>query len=260
VVADINAEHLAMRDRAAMVDLSAFAIFDITGPGALDVVQGLALRQMDVAVGRAVYTPLLTPTAAFRSDLTIMRLDEQQFRVVTGGRTAWPTASGSPTTCPPTARPQLHDQTSAWCTLGLWGPRARETSPARRATTCPTRASRSPAARTIELGSLRVLGVADLLCRRSRLELYVPIEQARGCGISSPKPGRRTASSRRHRRLRHHRGLEKCYRAYGFELDGEFNVVEAGMAGPKVKDEPFRPAATRICAIASRSRPRSSAR
>ena len=35
----INAEHLAMRDRAAMVDLSAFAIFDITGPGALDVVQ-----------------------------------------------------------------------------------------------------------------------------------------------------------------------------------------------------------------------------
>ena len=54
----INAEHLAMRDRAAMIDLSAFAIFDVTGPGALDVVQHLAVRQMDVPVGRAVYTPL----------------------------------------------------------------------------------------------------------------------------------------------------------------------------------------------------------
>jgi len=39
-----------MRERAAMVDLSAFAIFDITGPAALEVVQGLALRQMDVPV------------------------------------------------------------------------------------------------------------------------------------------------------------------------------------------------------------------
>jgi glycine cleavage system aminomethyltransferase T len=33
--------------------------------------------------------------------------------------------------------------------------------------------------------------------------------------------------------------LEKCYRAYGAELEGEYNVVEAGMAGPKVKEEDF---------------------
>ena len=33
----INAEHLAMRENAGIVDLSAFAIFDIVGPGALDV-------------------------------------------------------------------------------------------------------------------------------------------------------------------------------------------------------------------------------
>src|SRR5690242_5426510 len=52
----INAEHLAMRDRAAMFDLTAFCIFDVTGPGALDVVQKVATRQMDVARGRVVYT------------------------------------------------------------------------------------------------------------------------------------------------------------------------------------------------------------
>jgi glycine/D-amino acid oxidase-like deaminating enzyme len=53
----INAEHLAMRDRAGIVDLTAFAIFDIAGPGALEGVQQLAVRQMDVPVGRVVYTP-----------------------------------------------------------------------------------------------------------------------------------------------------------------------------------------------------------
>ena len=62
----INAEHLAMRDRAGYIDLTAFAIFDVTGPGALDAVQRVAMRQMDVAVGRVVYTPVLLPAAASR--------------------------------------------------------------------------------------------------------------------------------------------------------------------------------------------------
>src|SRR5947209_8962112 len=81
----INAEHLAMRDRAAMIDLSAFAIFDVAGPGALETVQRVALRQMNVANGRVVYTPLLTPGGGFKQDLTIMRLADDVFRVVTGG-------------------------------------------------------------------------------------------------------------------------------------------------------------------------------
>ena len=55
----INAEHLAMRERAAMFDLTAFCIFDVLGPGALSCVQRVALRQMDVAVGKVVYTPVL---------------------------------------------------------------------------------------------------------------------------------------------------------------------------------------------------------
>ena len=48
----INAEHLAMRDRVGMVDLAAFAIFDVSGPGALDYLQGLVVSQVDVPVGR----------------------------------------------------------------------------------------------------------------------------------------------------------------------------------------------------------------
>src|SRR5205823_10360117 len=75
----INAEHLAMRDRAGMVDLSAFTIFDITGPGALEAVQGVAVRQMDVPVGRVVYTPVLTPGGGFKADLTIMRVADEVF-------------------------------------------------------------------------------------------------------------------------------------------------------------------------------------
>ena len=72
----INAEHLAMRDRVGMVDLSAFVVLDVTGPGALDAVQGLAVAQMDVPVGRVVYTPFLNEAGGIKADLTIMRLGD----------------------------------------------------------------------------------------------------------------------------------------------------------------------------------------
>lgn len=57
----------------------------MTGPGALDLVQRLAMRQMDVPIGRNVYTPILTESGGFKQDLTIMRLADDVFRVVTGG-------------------------------------------------------------------------------------------------------------------------------------------------------------------------------
>src|SRR4029077_6767328 len=81
----INAEHLAMRDRAALIDLSAFAIFDVVGAGSLEYLQRVALAELDVPVGRVVYTPILNVQGCFKSDLTIMRLGESHFRVVTGG-------------------------------------------------------------------------------------------------------------------------------------------------------------------------------
>src|ERR1700716_202170 len=80
----INAEHLASRARAGMVDLTAFSIFDVSGPAALDAVQRIAMRQMDVAVGRVVYTPVLTPSGGFKADLTLMRLGDHLLRGVAG--------------------------------------------------------------------------------------------------------------------------------------------------------------------------------
>src|SRR5688500_4714027 len=78
-----NAEHLRMRDAAGVIDLTACRVFDITGPGALDSVQRTCVAQCDVKVGKVVYTPVLDPKGGFKSDLTVMRLGEDHFRVVT---------------------------------------------------------------------------------------------------------------------------------------------------------------------------------
>src|SRR5260370_11205225 len=81
----INAEHLAMRDACGLVDLSAFAVFDITGPGALEAVQSVAVAQMDVRVGRGVYTSLLHERGGLPGGPAHIRLGPQPFRRVPGG-------------------------------------------------------------------------------------------------------------------------------------------------------------------------------
>jgi glycine cleavage system aminomethyltransferase T/glycine/D-amino acid oxidase-like deaminating enzyme len=236
----INAEHLAMRDRAAMIDLSAFAIFDVTGPAALDVVQNVAMRQMDVPIGRVVYTPLLTPSGGFKQDLTIMRIADDVFRVVTGGAYGMSDKKWFADHLPDDGSAQIHDQTNAWTTLGLWGPRARDILQS--VTNDDVSHEGMPFARCkqIEIGPLKTLASRISYVGDLGWELYVPIEQGARLwdilaeagaphGIIPAGIGVYGTTGR----------LEKCYRAYGAELEGDFNVVEAGMAWGKVKDQDF---------------------
>ncbi len=120
----INAEHLAMRENAGVIDLTAFCIFDITGPGALASVQQTCVAQCDVALGKVIYTPVLDAKGGFVSDLTVMRLGEDHFRVVTGG--AHGMADRKWFTDHLADDAELTDHTEQISTVGLWGPRARD--------------------------------------------------------------------------------------------------------------------------------------
>jgi glycine cleavage system aminomethyltransferase T len=234
----INAEHLAMRERAGIFDLSAFEIFDIVGPGALAAVQKVAMRQMDVPVGRVVYTPVLSQVGGFKSDLTIMRLGASCFRVVTGGAHGPADLKWFGDHLPPDAA--LVDQTTAFTTIGLWGPRARDV------VASITRADMSNAGfpfgtcRTVEIGSQLVLASRISYVGDLGWELYVPMEQGRRLweelwaageahGLTACGIGVYGTTGR----------LEKGYRAYGMELDGDYTIVEAGMVPPRIKSQDF---------------------
>ena len=236
----INAEHLAMRDRAAMIDLSAFSIFDISGPSALDVVQRVAMRQMDVPTGRVVYTPLLTHSGGFKQDLTIMRLDDELFRVVTGAAHGGSDAKWFADQLPDDGSAQLHDQTNSWSTLGLWGPRARDILSSLTRDDVSHEGFAFARCKPIEIGPLEVLASRISYVGDLGWELYVPFEQGARLwdmvsqagaehGIVPAGIGVYGTTGR----------LEKSYRAYGAELEGDFNVVEAGMAWGKVKEQDF---------------------
>jgi glycine cleavage system aminomethyltransferase T/glycine/D-amino acid oxidase-like deaminating enzyme len=236
----INAEHLAMRDRAGIFDLSAFAIFDVSGPGALEALQAVSMRQVDVAVGRVVYTPWLSPSGGFKSDLTIMRLGDAHFRVVTGGAHGMADRKWLADHLPTDRSAQLADLTSAWSTLGLWGPRARDILASVSSDDVSHEGFPFAACKVVEIGPVRALASRISYVGDLGWELYVPIEQglrlwdvlweagrehgAVPCGI-----GVYGTTGR----------LEKCYRAFGTELESEYTVVEADMAWGKVKEQDF---------------------
>jgi glycine cleavage system aminomethyltransferase T len=236
----INAEHLAMRDRVGIVDLSAFAIFDVTGPGALGYLQGLAVKQMDVPVGRVVYTPLLNPAGGVKADLTIMRLGRTHFRVVTGGFSGMFDKKWFVDHLPDDGSAQLFDATSAVCTVGVWGPRAREVVGKVTEDDVSNEGFPFATCRGITVDSLDVLASRISYVGELGWELYLPMEQGarlwdvlweagRPHGMIPAGIGVYATTAR----------LEKCYRAHGNELELEYDLVEAGMAGPSVKDEDF---------------------
>src|SRR2546428_2391051 len=229
----INAEHLAMRERAGLFDLSAFTIFDIEGPGALGAVQKVTLRQMDVPSGRNVYTPVLSPNGGFKSDLTIMRLGDDHFRVVTGGAAGMSDKKWFGDHLPADGSAQLFDLTSSMTTVGLWGPRARDILASATGDDVSNEGFKFGTCRGIDVGTVRVLASRISYVGDLGWELYVAIEQGlrlwdmlweaggpfglAACGI-----GVYGTTGR----------LEKCYRAHGNELETEYNVVEAGMHAP----------------------------
>jgi glycine cleavage system aminomethyltransferase T/glycine/D-amino acid oxidase-like deaminating enzyme len=236
----INAEHLAMRERAGIVDLTAFAIFDVVGPAAMSAVQRIVVAQVDVAPGRVVYTSVLDDRGGIRSDLTIMRLASDHYRVVTGGVTGNIDRKWFADRMPADGTAHVVDQTSAWTTVGLWGPRARDILGSLTDSDVSHEAFGFGRCRQLEVGPVSVLASRISYVGELGWELYAPMEQGarlwdlvrdagRPHGLVPVGIGVYGTTGR----------LEKGYRAHGAELDTERTIVEAGMMRPRVKDADF---------------------
>jgi glycine cleavage system aminomethyltransferase T len=245
-----NAEHLQMRESVGMVDLTAFNEFDFTGPGAMAFLQFMCVNNVDVPVGRSVYTPLLTPGGGFRGDLTIMRLAADHFRVITGafdgGRDKYWFTRHMPTDGSVT----FTDMSSALCTIGVWGPNAEKTMAKAvrnldaEKRLVPTDVSQA----AFPYGSVREVLIDGVPCWMFRIsyvgengwEVYTKMEHGlrlwdsiaesgREFGIIPVGMGVYAVTGR----------IEKGYRLMGAELESEYTPVEAGLARPKVKSADF---------------------
>jgi heterotetrameric sarcosine oxidase gamma subunit len=184
-----------------------------------------------------VYTPVLDAKGGFVSDLTVMRLAHDRFRVVTGGAHGmvdkkWFTDLAENAT--------VTDLTSSYTTIGVWGPRARDILAALTRDDVSNEAFAFGTCREIELDSLTVLASRISYVGELGWELYVPIEQGARLWAMLHEAGGELGAIPVGIGVYGTTGrIEKGYRAFGFELDAERSIVEAGMARPKVKTVDF---------------------
>ncbi|CUR56243.1 putative dimethylglycine oxidase [metagenome] len=238
----VNAEHLRMREAAGIIDLTAFCMFDITGADALASVQGVCVAQCDVAVGKVIYTPVLDAKGGFRSDLTVMRLGEDHFRVVTGGAHGMADRKWFADRLVGSA--ELNDLTNDVSTIGVWGPKARDIVASLTSDDVSDAGFGFLSCRNITLAgtsdSITVLASRISYVGELGWELYVPMDQAAALwetllAAGAPFGARPVGIGVYGMTGR----IEKGYRAYGAELDAERSIIEAGMQRPKVKAADF---------------------
>jgi 4-methylaminobutanoate oxidase (formaldehyde-forming) len=122
----VGDEHRLVRDSVGLFDQSSFAKYEIDGPGALAALNWIAANVVDRPVGRLTYTQMLNSRGGIECDLTVARLAEDRFYIVTGTGFRTHDLSWIADHIPAGADVTLTDVTEQYGTLSLMGPRARD--------------------------------------------------------------------------------------------------------------------------------------
>ena len=242
-----NAEHLAMSDSVGMINLSHFPIMDIEGPDAEKMLEYLSVAKVggNTPIGKVLYTNFLDEDGGVHADLTISRLGDTKYRVVTGGADGnrdWVTLRNYRDDNNFDA--EITIRTHDIATLGLWGPKAEEALsnfvdadeislenfPFVTAKNLTLNLS---GGKTIDVWAARISYVGE-----SGWEIYLNNNSDEGLALYDsllevgviPVGIETYANSRR---------LEKSFRLQGADLETEYNACEAAIQRPIVKEADF---------------------
>jgi sarcosine dehydrogenase len=174
----VGEEHRAVRERVALIDQTSFAKFELSGPGALDAVQWLSVADMDKPVGTVTYTQLCNPMGGIECDLTMTRIGEQQWYIVTGSVFGAHDMGWIRANSPADGSVQIRDLTAANAVINVCGPLARDVLQAVCEEDVSNAAFRYATAQQITIGSAPVLALRIGYVGELGWELHVPTSYA----------------------------------------------------------------------------------
>jgi glycine cleavage system aminomethyltransferase T/glycine/D-amino acid oxidase-like deaminating enzyme len=237
----ILAEHLHMRDKVAMVGDMCFTIFDLVGPGATEFAERMAVGRMDVDVGKSVYTPILAENGGFVSDLSIVRIADDRYRVITGGAMGGPDKAWFRGHLPEDGSVHLVDQTSSLCTLGVWGPDARTLVDSVAEEDMSHEAFSPYTAQEITIGDVDCWALRISYVGECGWEIYAPMDRGGRLWDTLWEAGQEHDVRPVGMGVYGTTGrMEKGYRLYGHELELDYTPAEAGLTFHGVKDADFK--------------------
>lgn len=223
------AEHQAVREGVALFDLSSFAKFRFEGRDAAAVLDRVCANKVDVSVGRVVYTQWLNEQGGIEADLTVTRLSETAFLIVTAAETEIRDFYWLKRHIPDTAHCILTNVTSGMGVLSIMGPQARALLQSLTPDDLSHKAFPFATSREIELGLGYVRASRITFVGELGWELYIPTEFMQdmydrivcaGQNFGLVHAGYHALNSLR---------LEKAYRHWSHDITDEDSPLEAGL-------------------------------
>ncbi len=232
------AEHRAAREDAILMDMSSMSKFLVQGRDACALLNRISCNQVDVAVGRVVYTAWANEAGGFEADLTVTRMDQDRFMVVVGENSHGHTETWMRRHIRPGEFVTITDMTAGITQINLHGPKARDILEAVSTADLSIAAFPFMTAQMIDIGFFQVFALRVTYVGELGWELQVPCLHAvqvydllvnAGANHSLRNAGMQTLSSLR---------LEKAYRDFGVDLDNTDNPIEAGLGFAVKFDKP----------------------
>ena len=236
--AQVGEEHRACRERVALFDQSSFAKFELRGADAEAALSWICANDVTKPAGRLTYTQMLNSRGGIECDLTVARLAEDAYYIVTGTGFRTHDAAWIRQNIPEGCAVELHDVTEQWATLSLMGPRARDVLAEVTAANVTDRA--------FPFGTLQEIQVAGHKLRALRItytgelgwELHIPIGASGEVYDSLHEAGRAHGIANAGYRAIESLRLEKGYRAWGADITPSDSPFEAGLGwAVKLKSE-----------------------
>ena len=240
----MGAEHLEMRANVGIVDwTAAIAPIEVSGPGALEHMQHLCTADVDLPVGGIAYSLILTQAGMVARDVTVTRMDEDTWWILTGkgnleSEIAYYT-SLAPEGAIANGSVRYTDLGEAMVPIAIWGPNSREVLQACSGDDLSNDAFPWYTWQNIDVGMapakvLRISYVGEL-----GYEIYVPTSYAlhvwdtlweAGRPFDMPAVGAASVFSGR---------MEKGYRLWGGDTNPEYSPAESGLSWAMDKTKDF---------------------
>ena len=232
------AEHRACREGAAYFDQTSLAKLLVQGPDACAVLNRISSADVDVEPGTSVYTTWLNDRGGIEADLTVNRLDEERFLVVTAFSTQVKDADWVTRHTPDGAHMTVTDVTSGYAVLGVFGPKARDIVAPLTDADLSNEAFPFGTLQEIDLAYARAIAVRRTYMGELGWELYVPTEFALGAFDALWESGAPAGLTPAGHHAMNSLRMEKAYRHWGDDIGDEDTPLEAGLSWGVAFDKP----------------------
>jgi sarcosine dehydrogenase len=223
-------EHKACRERVAVFDQTSFAKFLMVGRDVEKALSLIAAGDVTRAPGHLVYTQMLNDRGGIECDLTVTRLSETEYYIVTGTGFATHDFDWISSSIPEGLDAQLVDVTSSYAVLSVMGPRSRDVIQSLTDYDMSNTAFPFGTVKRITLAGAPVLALRVTYVGELGFELHIPVEfavsvydalMAKGQEHGIANAGYRAIESLR---------LEKGYRSWGADIGPDHSPLVAGLA------------------------------